>query len=90
MAEQAAPPTPADAEIVERISKAILAIYGKKARVAGVGGGTVAAGVRRKGLHAVVWATLSHQAHQPNEWASIAATIGDAKVMAHALMAGKS
>lgn len=90
MAEQAAPPTPADAEIVERISKAVLAIYGKKARVAGVGGGTVAAGLRRKGLHAVVWATLSHQAHQPNEWASIAATIGDAKVMAHALMAGKS
>jgi len=89
MAEQAAPPTPADSEIVELICNAILAVYGKKARVAGVGGGTVAAGLRRKGLQAVVWSTLNNQAHQSNEWSSISATIGDAKVMAHALMAGK-
>jgi succinyl-diaminopimelate desuccinylase len=52
----------------------------------GVGGGTVAAIIRRKGLEAAVWATLLGKAHQPNECASISSTLNDAKVMGHLLL----
>ena len=87
MKEQAAPPTPVDSEIAIRTMEAVRVVYANEPRTVGVGGGTVAAFLRRKGYQAVVWATLNHNAHQPNEWASIKNTIGDAKVMAHMLMA---
>lgn len=85
--DEAAPPTSMDSEIVKLVSAGIEDVYGVKACAAGVGGGTVAAHLRRKGLPAVVWSTLNHQAHQPNEWASISATLNDAKVMAHIVAA---
>jgi succinyl-diaminopimelate desuccinylase len=83
--EQAAPATPADAPIVRKVMDGIRAIYGASPRPMGIGGGTVAAYLRRRGYPAVVWATLEHNAHQPNERTSIKRTIGDAKVMAHVL-----
>lgn len=86
MREEAAPPTPPDAEIVQRIAKGVKAVCGKDVRPMGIGGGTVAAILRRKGKEALVWSTLNHFAHQPNEASSIKSTISDAKVMAHALM----
>ena len=46
---------------------------------------TVAAYLRRRGLPAAVWAKIMHNAHQPNEHASISNCIGDAKVMARLL-----
>lgn len=87
--EQAAPATPMDSEIVRKVMAGVRDVYGKEGKPAGIGGGTVAAFLRRHGFKAVVWATLQHQAHQPNEWASLAATIGDAKVMAHILMSSE-
>ncbi len=84
--EQAAPPTPADAGIVTRTMAAIRAVYGGEPKPVGVGGGTVAAFLRRRGHQAVVWATLNHFAHQPNEQASIQATVNDAKVMGLVLL----
>lgn len=84
--EQAAPPTPADSEIVVRVSEAVREVYAVEPRLMGVGGGTVAAFLRRNGYHAVVWSTLNHHAHQPNEAASISFTLNDAKVMARLLM----
>lgn len=84
--EQAAPSTPDDAEIVQKVMASVKKIYNNNPRPVGVGGGTVAAFLRRHGYHAVVWATLNHNAHQPNEWASIKNTIGDAKVIADILM----
>uniref|UniRef100_I2Q2B2 Acetylornithine deacetylase/succinyldiaminopimelate desuccinylase-like deacylase n=1 Tax=Desulfovibrio sp. U5L TaxID=596152 RepID=I2Q2B2_9BACT len=83
--EQAAPATPEDAPIVGRVMAGIKAVYGGNPRPMGIGGGTVAAYLRRRGYPAVVWATLEHNAHQPNERSSIAKTIGDAKVMARVL-----
>lgn len=83
--EQAAPATPEDAPIVGRVMAGIRAVYGGNPRPMGIGGGTVAAYLRRRGYPAVVWATLEHNAHQPNERSSIAKTIGDAKVMARVL-----
>ncbi len=84
--EQAAPATPADSDIVRRTVAAVRRVYGGGPKAVGIGGGTVAAFLRRKGYHAVVWSTLDHFAHQPNEQSSITATLGDAKVMAAVLM----
>ena len=86
MQEEAAPATPEDSEIVRRAIASIRKVYGNNPRPVGVGGGTVAAFLRRKGHQAVVWATLHHNAHQPNESASIKNAIGDAKVIADMLV----
>jgi succinyl-diaminopimelate desuccinylase len=87
MYEEAAPATPVDSDIVRRVMASVKKVYANNPRPVGVGGGTVAAFLRRKGYQAVVWATLNHNAHQPNEWASIKNTIGDAKVIADMLLA---
>jgi len=84
--EQATPPTGADTPIVRRVIDAVRAVYGGNPRPTGVGGGTVAAYLRRRGYPTAVWSTLNHNAHQPNEHSSIASTIGDAKVMARVLL----
>jgi succinyl-diaminopimelate desuccinylase len=47
----------------------------------GVGGGTVAAFLRRAGHPVVAWSTLQGLAHQPNEYALISSTMKDAQVM---------
>jgi succinyl-diaminopimelate desuccinylase len=86
MWEQAAPATPADSEIAVRTMASVRKVYDNNPRTVGVGGGTVAAFLRRKGHNAVVWSTLFHNAHQPNEWSSIKSTIGDAKVIADMLL----
>jgi len=86
MWEQAAPATPADSEIAVRTMASVRKVYNNNPRTVGVGGGTVAAFLRRKGYNAVVWSTLFHNAHQPNEWSSIKSTIGDAKVIADMLL----
>ncbi|AMK11740.1 M20 family metallo-hydrolase [Pseudodesulfovibrio indicus] len=87
MWEQAAPATPEDSEIAVRTMASVRKVYNNNPKVVGVGGGTVAAFLRREGYQAVVWSTLNHNAHQPNEWASIRNTIGDAKVIADMLTA---
>ena len=87
--KQAAPATPVDSEIVRRLAASIQAVYNVEAEPEGVGGGTVAAFIRERGLDAAVWATLLGKAHQPNECASITTTLKDAKVMAHLLLSGK-
>lgn len=86
MSEQAAPSTPEDSEIAIKVMKSVKKIYNNNPKLVGIGGGTVAAFLRRKGYQAVVWATLNHNAHQPNEWASIKSTIGDAKVITDILL----
>lgn len=83
--EQAAPATDENSPLVRRLMAGIRAVYGGNPRPMGVGGGTVAAYLRRRGYPAVVWATLEHNAHQPNERSSVSKTIGDAKVMARVL-----
>ncbi len=80
--EQAAPPTPADSEVVTRLVKSVKSVFGNNPTLMGIGGGTVAAYLRRAGHRAAVWGTLMHNAHQPNERSSIKNSIKDAKVMA--------
>lgn len=83
--EQAAPGTPADCEAVLRLARALRVERGIEPRVIGIGGGTVAAAFRKRGLPAVCWSTLLGTAHQPNECSSMANTIADARVFAHLL-----
>jgi len=85
--EQAAPATPTDAPVVGLMREAIRAVHGVEARAIGIGGGTVAAFLRRKGLPCVVWSTMEETMHGPDENALIPNMIKDAKVIAHVALA---
>jgi len=76
------PPTSAEAPFIKSLSLAINEVYGGVARPTGIGGGTIAAFLRRVGIDSAVWARLSGTAHQPNEYALVKDILGDAKVMA--------
>lgn len=79
----AAPPTPAQAPVVQALKKAVKAVYKKEAKPMGIGGGTVAAVFRRAGFSAACWSKLDETAHQPNEYCIIENMVGDAKVYGH-------
>ena len=80
--EDAAPPTDPNSDFVRGLAAAIKKIYKVEATTQGIGGGTVAAILRRKGYPAIVWSTLLNYAHQPNERASLTNTLKDSQVMA--------
>ena len=84
--QEAAPPTPADAPVVEALKKAVRKVKGLEAKPMGIGGGTVAAFFRKAGLPAAVWATQSDTAHQPNEYCLISNIMADAKIFASIFM----
>lgn len=79
---QAPPATAADAPVVKALQGAIARVRGVQARPGGVGGGTVAAFFRQRGLPVAVWYTDNHAAHVPDEWTSLADLIKDAQVFA--------
>jgi len=83
---QAPPATSPDAPVVQALTRAVAAVHGRAARPMGVGGGTVAAMFRAKGLPAAVWSTVAHAAHSPNEFALLSNQIADAKVLAHVFL----
>jgi succinyl-diaminopimelate desuccinylase len=85
--QEAAPPTAPDSPVVRLLTEAIHKDRGQRPRLVGIGGGTVAAALRRQGFPAAVWSTLLGCAHQPNERASIANTLADARVLARMLFA---
>ncbi len=76
------PATPANAKIVEKLSKALLKMRGFEGRTVGIGGASVAAPLRIAGFDATIWSTLDDMAHQPNEYAILKNIIDDALVMA--------
>ncbi|MHC9544364.1 MAG: M20 family metallo-hydrolase [Vulcanimicrobiota bacterium] len=84
--QHAAPATPSDAPVVKALIEAIRDVYKVDAKPIGIGGGTVAAYVRKAGLNAVVWSRINETAHQPNEHCSISNVLGDAKVFAHIML----
>ncbi len=83
---QAAPATPVDADVVKALTAAIKAVYNVDATPVGIGGGTVAAYIRKAGFPAAVWARLTETAHQPNECCNIQSVIGDTKVFTHVVL----
>ena len=74
--------TPVDSPLVAMLSAAVEEVYQIKTQPIGIGGGTVAAFLRNKGIHCAVWSRLDNVAHEPNEYALISNILGDAKVMA--------
>jgi len=79
---QAPAPTPADAPVVTVLQKAIREIYSVSPSVIGIGGGTVAAPLRKRGYPIAVWSRLGNTGHQPNEHCLISNMMGNAKVFA--------
>ena len=79
--QDAAEPTPPDARVVRDLSKAIKAVSGLAGIPMGIGGGTVAALLRKAGLPAAVWMTAPDSAHQPNEHCLIGDILKDAKIL---------
>lgn len=80
---QAPEPTPADSPVVKMLDRAVRAVWKVEPKPMGIGGGTVAAFFRRKGIPAVVWGKYDGRAHNPDEYCVIANMVGDAKVYAH-------
>ncbi|GAB4377908.1 MAG: M20 family metallo-hydrolase [Calditrichia bacterium] len=87
--EDAAPATPVDAPVVQKLKRAIDQVYQIEARPMGIGGGTVAALFRRHGLPAAVWSKIDDVCHQPNEYCVIDNMVNDAKVFAHVCLQGE-
>lgn len=81
----AAPATSETSEVVRRLTAGIQSVYQVTPRCIGVGGGTVAAGFRRLGIPAAVWASVVPTFHLANEYSHISKNLGDAQVLAHML-----
>jgi succinyl-diaminopimelate desuccinylase len=81
--EQNTHPTPMQSPIVQKLKSALKQLRGLDAKPIGIGGGTVGAYFRRKGLDTAVWSTLDDIAHQPNEYCKIRNMVDDAKVFAY-------
>ena len=80
---QAAPPTSPDAPVVRMLANAVREVYGGEPFTRGIGGGTVAALFRRRGIPAVVWGRNEGRAHKPDEYSVIANMVGNAVVYVH-------
>jgi succinyl-diaminopimelate desuccinylase len=74
--------TSEDAPLVKLLSRVVGEVYGVETRPIGIGGGTVGAYLRNRGIDSAVWSRMDDTAHQPNEYAVIENILGDAKVMA--------
>ena len=77
---QAPPATAADSPVVKALQKCINRVLDVEAKPAGIGGGTVAAFFRKKGLPAAVWQTAEETAHMPDEWTSLDALVKDSAI----------
>jgi succinyl-diaminopimelate desuccinylase len=80
------PATPVNSPVVAALKTAVKQVYGVDARPVGIGGGTVAAPLRKLGLNAVVWGRIHECAHQPDEFCMIEDIVGDAKVFASVIL----
>lgn len=80
--QESSPPTDPGHPFVKSLTGAVQEIYQVTPKTVGVGGGTVASFLRKKGYPALVWSTILGQAHRPNEQTKLSNIIGDAKVMA--------
>ena len=84
-----APVTSPDSEVCKLLVKCVREVLNVEPKTGGIGGGTFAAFLRRKGIPAVVWSQESEGvAHQPDEYTNIDYLVNNAKVFA-LMMAGK-
>jgi len=83
---EAPAPTPPDSPVVLALAQAVQEVYGVQPKPTGIGGQTVAAFFRKKGLRAAVWEKILGCAHAPNEMIAIENLIGNAKVFARMMV----
>lgn len=83
--EESSPTTNENAEVVQKLKKAIRAAYGTVCKTGGVGGATVGCAIRKLGIDVAVWSSAIPNYHQPNEGAKISYAIGDAKTFVQLL-----
>ena len=81
-------PTKQDCTLVGLMKDVIKAERGIDAYPVGIGGGTVGAYLRNRGIDTVVWATIDETAHMPNEYCKLKNLVGDARIMARLMLAG--
>lgn len=79
---ESSPASDPNSPLVKNLARFIKQVYGVEARPSGIGGGTVAAYLRRAGIETVVWSTIDNTMHMPNEYCRLPNLLGDAKVMA--------
>jgi succinyl-diaminopimelate desuccinylase len=78
--------TPVDHPLVTALARSIEETRSVKPRLRGIGGGTVARYLRRRGYPAVVWMTCEETAHQPNERTRISYIVDDILTIRHMLL----
>jgi succinyl-diaminopimelate desuccinylase len=76
------PYTSPSSKVVAMLKEAIRDVYKVEPKVKGIGGGTVAAFIRREGFDVGVWSRVDSTMHAPNEYCVVDNMIGDAKVFA--------
>ena len=74
--------TDRNSEIVQKLLRILREKRGIEPKLVGIGGGTCAAILRRRGFPAVVWSTLDPVEHSPNEYCKIDNLVKDAVVFA--------
>ena len=75
--DDAGKPTDPQDPFVKGFSKAIKETRGVEVKPIGIGGGTVARYLRKRGYPAIVWMTCDDTAHQPNEYTKLSYVISD-------------
>ncbi len=83
---EAPAPTPSDSPVVTSLAQAVQEVIGVQARPVGIGGQTVAAFFRKRGLPAAVWQKSLDMAHAPNERISIEDLVLTTKVFARMMV----
>lgn len=83
------PATDAESSVVKLLSGAIKRVLKIEPRLVGIGGGTVGAYLRKKGLNVVVWSKQDETMHQPNEYCVINNLLEEAKVLASMMIDNK-
>lgn len=78
---QQSPATKEDAPVVKSLAAALEKTHGIKAKLIGIGGGTVGAELRNFGFNAAVWSTIDEVCHQPNEYCYIPNIIKDSQTL---------
>jgi succinyl-diaminopimelate desuccinylase len=68
-------------EFLNKLKELIKKYKGKEARIVGIGGGTYAKYLRKRGLNAIVWNTYNESSHAPNEYVIIDGIINNAKIL---------
>ncbi len=76
-ADDAGEPTSLDHPFVRNFMESIKDTRGVSVKPIGIGGGTVARYLRKRGYPAVVWMTCEETAHQPNEYTKLSYVVSD-------------